>query len=107
MAIAGAAALNNRRAGVLLAVFCQNEMTKASMTTVTVPAAEPNNRTDVKTKVSDTERLTGTDGSLIVKQPASTVMAARISHSPPGGVLASSRSELLITHKPMQITAAR
>ena len=41
----------------------QREITSPSRATVTVPAEAPNRMTDVKTKVSDTERVAGMDGT--------------------------------------------
>ena len=55
-------------------------MIKPSSVTVMVPAAVPNNKTDVKTNVSETESVAGMDGSLIVMDPLSNVRAARRNH---------------------------
>ena len=104
IAIAGAAALKSNRLGVLLAVFIQNEITSASKTTVTVPAAVPNSNTEVKTNVSETERLAGRDGSWIVKQPAKTVNDTRTNHWNPGGFAANSHSDRPMTVRPVATT---
>ena len=55
-------------------------MIRPSKVTVIVPAAVPNNRTEVKTKVSETEIVAGIDGSLMVIEPLSNVSAARRNH---------------------------
>ena len=52
-------------------------MTKASSATVTVPAAGPNNRTEVKTNVSETEIVAGSEGNLIVADPLTNVRRAK------------------------------
>src|SRR3989337_436793 len=71
--MAGAVILNNARyhSGRRLAI--QNEMTRPSSATVTVPAAEPNNRTEANTNVSDIEIVAGIDGSLTVADPLTSV----------------------------------
>ena len=58
----------------------QNETTKPSRATVTVPAADPNNRTDANTNVSEMEIVAGIEGSLTVKDPLTRVSAARRYH---------------------------
>jgi hypothetical protein len=42
-----------------------------------VPAAGPNRSTEVKTNVSDTEIVAGTDGSLTVAEPLIRVSTAK------------------------------
>src|SRR5438045_3902099 len=83
-AIAGAVALNSTRIGGRLDRFIQSEITSASRTTVTTPAGVPNSRTDVKTKVSETEIFAANDGTLTVKEPVSSVRVASKNHSTPG-----------------------
>ena len=85
MAIAGAVALKRKRSAVVLVPFAQNEITRASITTVIVPAAGPKSNTVEKMKVSETDRLAGSDGSFTVKLPAMSVRAMRKGHSLPGG----------------------
>ena len=45
-----------------------------------VPAAVPKSRTEVKTKVSETDSVAGTDGSLTVIDPLSRVSSASKNH---------------------------
>ena len=54
-----------------------NEMVNASKATVKVPAAGPNNNSEVKTNVSDMEIVAGTDGNLTVVEPLISVRIAR------------------------------
>src|SRR5688500_11142072 len=54
-----------------------NEIASASRATVSVPAAGPYNRADVKTKVSETEIVAGTEGSFTVADPVTSVRIAR------------------------------
>jgi hypothetical protein len=60
-------------------------MVRTSNVTVKVPAAGPNNRTDVKTKVSDMEIVAATDGSLTVADPDKRVRSARMNQFQPMG----------------------
>src|SRR5438132_702719 len=77
---AGAVMLNNARyhSGRRLAI--QNEITKPSSATVTVPAADPNKRTEANTNVSDIEIVAGMEGRLTVADPLTNVSAARRYH---------------------------
>ena len=59
----------------------QREMTKPSRATVRMPGAGPKRRTEVNTKVSETEIVAGTEGTLTVIDPLSSVSPARINHS--------------------------
>src|SRR6476620_1831230 len=83
-AIAGAVALNSTRIGGRLDRFIQSEITSASRTTVTTPAGVPNSRTDVKTKVSETEIFAASEGTLTVNEPVRSVRVASRNHSTPG-----------------------
>ena len=47
------------------------QMINASSVTVMVPAAVPNNNTDVKTNVSETEIVASIEGSFTVIEPVS------------------------------------
>ena len=59
---------------------------RPSRVTVIVPAAVPNNRTEVKTNVSETEIVAGIDGNLTVIDPLSSVRAASRNHCDVTGV---------------------
>ena len=61
-------------------------MISPSSVTVIVPAAVPKSSTEVKTNVSDTEIVAGTEGSLIVIEPLNKVRAARRNHCEVTGV---------------------
>ena len=56
-------------------------MMSASKATVTVAAAVPNNRTLVKTNVSDTEIFAGMPGTLTAKKKLSSVSPVKSIHS--------------------------
>ena len=66
-------------------MYDQHEMTSASRATVNVPAAEPNRRTEVKTNVSETDIVAGSEGRRTVAEPLSKVKIARIAQSQPIG----------------------
>ena len=55
-------------------------MIRPSKATVIVPAAVPNNNTDANTKVSETEIVAATDGSLTGIEPLINVRTTRTSH---------------------------
>ena len=57
-----------------------SEIIKPSRVTVIVPASGPNSKTEVKTKVSETDRVAGIDGNLIVMDPLSNVSNASRNH---------------------------
>src|SRR5215475_8834061 len=78
---AGADMLNRARCGSLCRFAIQNEMTKPSRATITVPAAGPNSNTAVKTNVSDMEMEAYEEGSLTVADPLMSVSAAMMNHS--------------------------
>ena len=61
-------------------------MINPSRVTVIVPAAVPNNRTEVKTNVSETEIDASIPGSLIVIEPLRSVSAASTNHCDVTGV---------------------
>ena len=60
----------------------QKVATMESMATITVATEGPNANTDAKTKASETEIRASNPGTLTVKDPVSSVKAARIHHSP-------------------------
>src|SRR5687767_13567403 len=101
MAMAGAVALNRTRATGRCAGLIHSEITSASRTTVIVPAAGPNSRTDVKTNVSETEILAGREGNFTVNEPVSSVNAARMNHSTPGGCVESCHKDSATTKTPI------
>src|SRR4051812_14611922 len=82
---AGAAMLKSSRWSSLRRRFSHREIIKPSRATMRVPTGAPNSRTEVMTKVSETERLAGIEGSLTLAEPLIIVNAARISHSYPTG----------------------
>ena len=59
---------------------CQNDMTRLSRATISVPADGPNRRTAVNTKVSEIEIVAGTIGRRTVAEPLTSVIAASMSH---------------------------
>ena len=61
-------------------------MIRPSRVTVIVPAAVPNNSTDVNTNVSETEIVASIEGSLTVIEPRKSVSAARTNHCEVTGV---------------------
>src|SRR3954469_12142684 len=77
---AGAAMLNRTLCNSLRCRVSQSEMIRPSNATVRVPAEGPNNRTDVKTNVSETESEAGIEGSFTVADPLITVRAASTNH---------------------------
>lgn len=82
----GAVVLNKSLWNPIRFLHSHNEMIKPSSVTVRVPAAVPNNSTDVKTKVSETEIDASIPGSLMVIEPLSSVSAARTNHCDVTGV---------------------
>jgi hypothetical protein len=56
-------------------------MMRPSRATVMVAAGVPKRRTQEKTKVSETEIVAGTEGTLIVNEPLNKVRAASIVHA--------------------------
>ena len=77
-----------------------SEMISPSSVTIIVPAAVPNNRTEVKTNVSETEIEASILGSLIVIDPLSKVSAASTNHCDVTGVVPSASTECAITTNP-------
>ncbi len=55
-------------------------MTQQSRVTVTVPAALPNKRTDVKTNASDTDIVADTERNLMLIDPVGSVSPANANH---------------------------
>jgi hypothetical protein len=78
---AGADMLKRARCGSGYRLAIQNEMTSPSRATITVPAAGPNNKTAVNTKVSEIEMEAYEEGSLTVAEPLMSVSAAIMNHS--------------------------
>ena len=64
----------------------QSEIIRPSSVTMMVPAAVPNNRTEVNTNVSDTEIDASIPGSLMVIEPLSSVSAASTNHCDVTGI---------------------
>ena len=65
---------------------CLNEdISKASKATMAVATGVPNNRTEVKMNVSETEIVAETDGTVIVNRPLIRVNAASSNHVGCGG----------------------
>jgi hypothetical protein len=75
-------------------------MTKASSATVSVPAAGPKRRTDVKTNVSEIEIVAGTDGSVTVAEPLTSVRTASRNQFHPMDVVYNTYTEWAIAHTP-------
>ncbi len=75
-------------------------MTNASKETVNVPAAGPNSRTDVKTKVSEIDIVAGTDGSFTVAEPLIKVSIARMNQLHPIGTAYIAYTDCAIAHTP-------
>jgi hypothetical protein len=63
----------------------QRDITRASSATVSVPAAGPKSRTDVKTNVSEIEMVAGTEGNFTVADPLTSVRTANRSQCHPIG----------------------
>ena len=76
----GADMLKRARWGSSYRLEIQNEITRPSSATITVPAAGPYSNTAVKTKVSEMEIEADEEGSLTVAEPLSRVRAARMNH---------------------------
>ena len=85
-------------------LFIQREITRASKTTVTTPAEVPKSRTDVKTKVSETEILAGREGTFTVKDPVSSVRVASKNHSTPGWETDNCQIDATSTTEPKLVT---
>jgi hypothetical protein len=77
---AGADMLKRARCGSSYRLEIQNEITRPSKATMTVPAAGPYSRTAVNTKVSEMEIDADEEGSLTVAEPLINVRAARMNH---------------------------
>src|SRR4026208_1498704 len=75
-------------------------MTRASSATVRVPAAGPNRRTEVKTNVSEIEMVAGTDGSLTVAEPLTSVRTAKRTRVRPIEAVYRTYPEWAIAHTP-------
>src|SRR5689334_21583935 len=80
-------------------------MTRASRATVRVPAAEPNRRTEVKTNVSETLMVAGSDGSLMVADPLTSVKIASTSHPDAVDERARSKADQSTAATPAATTA--
>ena len=79
-------------------------MTNASKATVSVPAAGPKRRTDVKTNVSEIDIVAGTDGSFTVAEPLIKVSIARINQFRPIGTAYIAYIDCAIAHTPRAAT---
>ena len=79
-------------------------MTNASRATVSVPAAGPNRRTDVKTNVSEIDIVAGTDGNFTVAEPLIKVRIARINQLRPIGTAYIAYIDCAIAHTPRAAT---
>ena len=91
-------------------MYDQADITKASRATVIVPAAGPNNKTEVKTNVSETEIVAGREGSLIVAEPLTSVSKARTIQLQSFGLVTKSVTDWIMIESPaitMQMTYAR
>jgi len=78
----------NLRRAVELAV--ENDMTSASTTTITVPAAGPNRTAAAMVNVSEIETLTGTSRIRSVDQPVTIVNPTSTNQEEPSGCRISS-----------------
>ena len=67
----------------------------------------PKSTPEANTKVSDTESLAEREGTFTVKEPVSSVSAANVNYSKPGGAATASASDFAITISPIRMTAAR
>ena len=80
MDMAGADILKSARYHSGRRFAIQNEMTRPSNATITVPASVPNSSTEAKTNVSETEIDAGTEGSFTVAEPLTSVSTASMYH---------------------------
>ena len=71
-----------------------------------MPADGPYSKTEVKTNVSEMEIVAGTEGSLTVAEPCSSVRAARISQRGPSDSCQTPPTECAMTAVPAKDTAA-
>src|SRR2546426_8260214 len=101
---ADAATLNSARYADRDSRFTHSATTRVSRTTVSVPAATPNRRTEANTKVSETVSRAVIEGTLIVNDPVSSVRAASTNHSGPIGLMYSAMIECRMAAKPTNIT---
>ena len=69
-----------------------------------VPAAGPNRRTEVKTKVSETDIVAGTDGSLTVAEPLISVSTARTNQFHPIGTAYNAYADCAMAQAPSKVT---
>src|SRR4051794_8527290 len=100
----GAATLNRIRRTERVDLLSQNEMTRASRTTVSVPADGPNISADANTNVSETENRAESDGTLTVKEPVKSVNTARVNHSNSGGDCIVVANDFAMIARPAAIT---
>ena len=84
----------------------QNEMMSASSATVSVPAAGPKRRTDVKTNVSETDTVAGNEGKLTVADPLTRVNRARIVQLQPMSCRYNCANDWTIMNEPPATTSA-
>ncbi len=103
MASAVAVALNATRAPDMPRLFgrdTRNDITSASITTITVPAAGPNSSAAAIVNVSEIEKLTGTARIRNVDQPVTSVKATSMNHNGPTGCDINSRIDTNSTPDP-------
>ena len=104
---AGADILNRALCGSLCRFAIQNEMTKPSSATRTVPAAGPYSSTAVNTNVSDIDIEAYVDGKRTVADPLTRVRPAMMNHWDSIGCRSSPKIELVITPTPTEMTVQR
>jgi hypothetical protein len=103
----GAERLNRTLTARCDLLCAQSDMIKLSRATTMVAAEGPNIRTAANTKVSETERRAGIEGTLIVNDPLKRVSPAQTNHSTPTGWCQRVMSERSSTVRPVQITTPK
>src|SRR6185503_5597009 len=103
--IAGADILKNARRGSRCRFASQNEITRPSRATITVPADGPYRSIAMKTKTSEIEIEAWEDGSLTVAEPLTSVSAANRNHCCGTGPRYSWYTQLETTITPVPMTA--
>jgi len=79
-ASAGALVLNSNLPALCPFRNNQSDITSPSSPAIKVPTSRPKRRTAAKTKTSETDRVAGMEGILIVMEPLRSVRAAKGSH---------------------------
>ena len=85
----------------------QNEITRLSSATVSVPAAGPYSKTAVNTNASEIEIETFARGNSTETEPLMSVRIASRSHCEPIGALYSCKRDPPMTRNPDTVTAKR